>query len=451
MQSESVSDLIEARVFFEELVRNCPDEFKREFLTKVFARLGHGPSPPIVTYDDIGGELTYFPDLGLFRMSTHIGQRKLFLTELQFLVEDVPRDTDAIIVYAGAAPSSHTGFLSDLFPRARFVLVDPNPFRIEGARPTTLAPRGEPPSGTELDKMLKRVRDTPPKNSATRLYIINTLFTNEIARGCARVFGENSVYFISDVRTNSNDDSNVPPSSIDIIWNTAQMFNWITAMRPRLSLLKFRLPFYDEEYSKIAELARIPYIAEEFKLAMENGIDFLDGYDLKIFRFFAGKINIQAWPGATSTEARLVTDGKTFRDYKLEEYERRFFYYNNIERSWVMHENPNASAELGFCHCNDCAIENYLWSKYLEEIRNKGNQLASVRSLVGGTHVRDFVRRLSEITHRPLVREDHGRAYNWFELTKLAKENNTGRANRRDKAHPVLTRFSEYTLQEKIK
>lgn len=31
-------------------------------------------------------------------------------------------------MYAGAAPGSHTNYLSDLFPDLNFVLVDPAPF-----------------------------------------------------------------------------------------------------------------------------------------------------------------------------------------------------------------------------------------------------------------------------------------------------------------------------------
>eukprot|EP00961_Rhodomonas_salina_P297283 3937093-Rhodomonas_salina.2 len=67
----------------------------------------------------------------------HWGQRKLFLSELEFLTaHGVPWAT---VVYAGAAPGAHTRYLVELFPELKFVLVDPAPFSgrlvaVEGPR-----------------------------------------------------------------------------------------------------------------------------------------------------------------------------------------------------------------------------------------------------------------------------------------------------------------------------
>jgi hypothetical protein len=61
----------------------------------------------------------------------HIGQRKLFISELQFLTLKLPDlATEAYVVYAGAAPSCKMKLLIDLFPNVTFILVDPNEFYI---------------------------------------------------------------------------------------------------------------------------------------------------------------------------------------------------------------------------------------------------------------------------------------------------------------------------------
>ena len=56
----------------------------------------------------------------------HWGQRKLLLSEIEFLTKfSVP---GATVLYAGAAPGTHTLYLIELFPELKFVLVDPAPF-----------------------------------------------------------------------------------------------------------------------------------------------------------------------------------------------------------------------------------------------------------------------------------------------------------------------------------
>ena len=61
------------------------------------------------------------------KIAVHWGQRKLLLSEIQFITLywdnlDVPIP---ILVYAGAAPGLHIPFLSQMFPEAEFHLYDP--------------------------------------------------------------------------------------------------------------------------------------------------------------------------------------------------------------------------------------------------------------------------------------------------------------------------------------
>jgi hypothetical protein len=58
----------------------------------------------------------------------HWGQRKLLLSEVEFLT--LYGHLSSVVVYAGAAPGTHTGYLARLFPQHRFVLLDPAPFTV---------------------------------------------------------------------------------------------------------------------------------------------------------------------------------------------------------------------------------------------------------------------------------------------------------------------------------
>jgi hypothetical protein len=62
----------------------------------------------------------------------HWGQRKLLLSEVEFLTKY--GHLSNTVVYAGAAPGTHLNILAELFKDKKFVCVDPAPFNI---RPTS--------------------------------------------------------------------------------------------------------------------------------------------------------------------------------------------------------------------------------------------------------------------------------------------------------------------------
>lgn len=62
------------------------------------------------------------------RSVNHWGQRKLLLSEIEFLTE-YSKDGD-IVVYAGAAPGTHIPYLAKLFPQLEYYLYDPADFNV---------------------------------------------------------------------------------------------------------------------------------------------------------------------------------------------------------------------------------------------------------------------------------------------------------------------------------
>ena len=82
--------------------------------------------PPVIE-TDLKYSFPYTEYSGLVRLAPHRGQRKLFLTELQFM-NTFPKAK--YIIYVGAAPSKKSGFFMNLFPNVKVILVDGNDYTI---------------------------------------------------------------------------------------------------------------------------------------------------------------------------------------------------------------------------------------------------------------------------------------------------------------------------------
>lgn len=361
--------------------------------------------PPTITANEIANTLKY-SDNAPDTPSIHIGQRKLFISELQFLTKY--NNQADIVVYAGAAPGDHIGFLASLFPELIFILVDPNPYRIYVEESYNITVTNISTVSELLDVF------TTDLDQASNIYVLQSLFTQDIAQGIADELdnvpqGETplEVLFISDIRTASGEGD--MPTDFDIIWNLAQQYRWIYTINPKGSLVKFRHPFYNDGLDQsIAEFNRqLEANAQarediESALTFEDGlaIDFVTNYKNRQLQYFTGDINLQAWPGMYSTETRLETTGQTVSDYSSD-YEDRLFYYNAIDRPYVYHENSNANKDIGFDHCNDCSIENKAWTDYL-----------SVKQ-IDQVSVLSLVQRLSgpPTNNRRLLFGNHGRFF----------------------------------------
>ena len=106
------------------------------------------------------------------RSTVHFGQRKLHLSEIEFLTnfcKDLSDFTKTVtMIYAGAAPGTHISKLSSMFPFIKFVLVDPADFIVK-----------------------------PIKN---RIEIIQDYFTDSMARDMMSKYENDLRLFISDIR-----------------------------------------------------------------------------------------------------------------------------------------------------------------------------------------------------------------------------------------------------------
>jgi hypothetical protein len=336
---------------------------------------------PVIQLDYIRHKLKYESGAKIPKTTIHIGQRKLFLSELQFLSNVSKPGKLEVCIYAGAAPSNHMGLLSELLPNIKFILIDPNPFDIYGVKPEEISPN------QSSDKIFEIVR-----KSNEKIITIQSLFTHEYAKSINRIF-KGDCYFISDIRTSTIQANS--PRDIDVVWNLSQQYNWVMQIKPKSSMLKFRHPFYFDPMSEFVQLAKTEPYKSDFLLSKKYGIDFVANYKKHTLKYFDGQIRIQAWAGQSSTETRLIVDKLQVIEMDSHEYDDKFYYYNNVERPHGLHLNENADKYIGFDHCGDCALENDIWKKYLKY----SNKKIPVISLV---------KRLSAYLRRPLLKDKHG-------------------------------------------
>jgi cap2 methyltransferase len=143
---------------------------------------------------------------GTLKTAVHWGQRKLLMTEIEFLL--LANQPHAVVVYAGAAPGTHIQILSRMFPEQRFVLVDPCEFSI---------------------------------GSSDRIEIVREKFSDDLAIRIKQRHA--ATLFISDVRTCdwALDDEALMQQYIQQDMAAQARWHWI--LRPVKSLLKFRLPY----------------------------------------------------------------------------------------------------------------------------------------------------------------------------------------------------------------
>jgi len=156
-------------------------------------------------------ELSYAGREDEMKSVIHWGQRKLLMSEIEFLTEySRPGQT---VVDAGAAPGHHTNFLSTMFPDLFFVLVDPSPFCC---------------------------------HKTDKIKIIQDFFTDELAEK----YSDQDVLFISDIRTwqpekrkkyQAKQQKDEVERCVD--WDHQAQMNWHNTIKPSWSMLKFRLPY----------------------------------------------------------------------------------------------------------------------------------------------------------------------------------------------------------------
>ena len=143
----------------------------------------------------------------------HHGQRKLLLTEVEFLVNEYHKYAgrkDVVVLYVGAACGTHINALVQMFPMFEYHLYD----------------------RTRFDRALYE---------HDNVRIFREYFTDERARE----YSERNVIFISDIRSlEIRNKKECDDFDDEIVADDMEMQkNWYNIIAPLCSLLKFRLPW----------------------------------------------------------------------------------------------------------------------------------------------------------------------------------------------------------------
>jgi len=257
----------------------------------------------------------------LLNSVTHIGQLKLFLSELLFLTLYIDNPLEEfILIYAGAARGEHTPLLLDFFPNITFYVYDANKF------------------------CMKINEDTI--RFKINLFSDNGYFTDDV---CAKLIAHLDKYdpdkrriFVSDIRLQPKDE--------EVMKDQDWQQNWVKMIRPFISSLKFRLA-YDENP------------------ALE-------------YEYLKGEIYMQHFAPVASTETRLHVMQKDIsksKIYKPSIYNNNLYFFNRYLRSryYEYPENFNLDriSKFGFDHCYDCVsfinIVNDYFKKYNKKYHGK--------------------------------------------------------------------------------
>lgn len=208
------------------------------------------------------------------KTNVHWGQRKLLMSEIEFLT--MYGELSSTVLYVGAADGQHIALLTHMFPKHKFILYDPSPFH----------------------KCLKNLENVE---------IHSELFLDHhVAQ-----YADQRLLFVSDIRivpdSYKNGDLNDESTNAELeknVKNDMQLQQqWFLALRPAAAMMKFRLP-----------------------------------YEPGTTEYLKGQIYYQCWAPATSTETRLIIPPELcanpeFVTYDHTAYESIMYRFNLCTRN----------------------------------------------------------------------------------------------------------------------
>ena len=228
---------------------------------------------------------------------THWGQRKLLLSEID-LLNRIDKNTNWLVVYAGAAEGRHIRILVDMFPNTTFHLYDPNKF------------------STILEGV---------SNIKFNIYNKEGFFTDDVAHIYKSM---ENIIFISDIRTNTDETGFKEDQEMQK--------RWVEIINPVWCMLKYKMPYpiYDKEkdkYQYLNGLVRLQCWAPS--LSAETRLISSRPYSYKTWDTYEYEQNLSWY--------NMVLRNTDFSDYNLKE----LGIDGNLRSVWSKHVDLDV---LGF-------------------------------------------------------------------------------------------------------
>lgn len=166
--------------------------------------------------------------------------------------------------------------------------------------------------------------------------------------------------FISDIRnaekfSRDGDDEH----DGEVMEDMDMQRRWVETAKPMMAMLKFRL---------------------SWKVPQQE--------------YFDGEIRLQPWAPKTSTETRLITDGKTMRMWDTKRYERQMYRHNMVTR--IAYYDVDQLIP-GMDHCYDCKSEVYIFTEWAKKAGQPCDSVAIARLMRAATKI-----------SKPLAQSPHG-------------------------------------------
>lgn len=256
----------------------------------------------------------------------HWGQRKLLLSEIEFLTIYCNKSKSLkpiYVIYAGAAPGTHILYLAKLFPSVHFELYDPREF------------------STKLQQC-SRIK--------THVQYFMDETANEWKSGN---HPDKIILFISDIRTGDTETMTSEEVEERVKIDNQWQLNWYNIMAPKLSMFKFRLPYDSDNQTE----------------------------------YLYGDIYLGVYAPATSTETRLIVkENAEMKMYDNREFEEQLFYFNNYERV-LNYDNllydVSVKQKYGISNNYDGSSEVLILEQYLRLESFKGNIESNIIRMIG--------------------------------------------------------------------
>jgi hypothetical protein len=268
------------------------------------------------TIDDLICFANYNKEAMDFQYKCHWGQKKLLLSEIQFLTKvcqklNIKKLNNYAVVYIGSAAGYHLPILYNLFPELLWLLYDPAPFSKEANK----------------------------HSNKSKVKIFNMFFTDDTIKHVLNNVENKKILFISDIR--------LAPEEESVMLDMINQVRWGTQLNADFMYLKFKSPYYEKNVN-IFKTNNINDLKLDKKLI--NNPD-LVASDNESFLYLKGDVYLQLYPNIHSIELRLLVE-KINNKYELKVYN-----FKNIENT-MSHYNSEIKNSF-MCNelCNDIPLD----------------------------------------------------------------------------------------------
>jgi hypothetical protein len=291
------------------------------------------------TINDLTNKAQYLGDARDFQSRCHWGQKKLLLSEIQFLTKvcqklNTKSLKDYAVVYVGAAHGFHFPILYNLFPELIWLLYDPARFS-------------------------KEAHMHPQKQ---KVKIFNQFFTDETIKHAKQNAENRKILFISDIRLTPDEEA--------VMKDMISQARWSVDLDADYMLLKYKPPYEDEN-------------AKQYKTNTIDDLQINPKYiknpdlkaDDKTFLYLKGDVYIQLFAHIHSVELRLMVE-KVNGKYEMDtinygEIEKKMFSFNtNLRISWSTENYDFLDYIPGYDSSIECVMEYNIIKNYYEYIHN---------------------------------------------------------------------------------